>query len=263
MGQSAIQIEDVGVSFGPHGRQVHALQGVSLTTEAGSFLVLIGPSGCGKSTLLRTIGDLLPTSEGNVTVFGSKPEQARRQRRLSFVFQDSTLLPWRTVLDNVRLPLQVGEWSRSGREGRSPEEMIGLVGLAGRENAYPHELSGGQRQRVSIARALVTKPDILLMDEPFGALDEITRDRLNDELLRLWRETRTTIVFVTHSLTEAAYMGEKVAVMAANPGRLMEVIDLAAQKPGNQIERSSSQFFDITSDLRRVLQQAYQSVEHD
>jgi NitT/TauT family transport system ATP-binding protein len=254
---TAIELRDVGVCFGSPAEQIRAFSGVSLNALRGRFVVLIGPSGCGKSTLLRTIGDLLSTSEGSVTVLGSKPEDARRNREISFVFQDSTLLPWRTILDNVRLPLQVGKWSALGRKNRSPEELIAMVGLAGRENAFPHELSGGQRQRVSIARALVTNPGILLMDEPFGALDEITRDRLNDELLKIWRETQTTIVFVTHSLSEAAFLGETVVVMAANPGRLLEVINLDARKPGNRIERTSNEFFQITSELRTVLQRAY------
>lgn len=236
---------------------IRAFDNVNIDAAAGRFIVLIGPSGCGKSTLLRTIGDLLKATSGSVSVFGSDPEQARLDRRISFVFQDATLLPWRTVLQNVRLPLQIGDWDRNGRESRLPEEMVALVGLSGRENAYPHQLSGGQRQRVSIARALVTKPDILLMDEPFGALDEITRDRLNDELLKIWRETGTTIVFVTHSLSEAAFLGEKVAVMGTNPGRLIDVIDLTKRKPSNEIDRSSETFFEITSELRQVLQRAY------
>ncbi len=255
--QAAILLADVGVTFPSPERPLVAFSHVSLAAEPGQFVVLIGPSGCGKSTLLRTIGDLLSATSGSVAVFGNEPQRARLDRRISFVFQDATLLPWRTVLQNVRLPLQVGNWRHTGRPSRKPEEMIALVGLKGRENAYPHQLSGGQRQRVSIARALVTNPDILLMDEPFGALDEITRDRLNDELLRIWREVGTTIVFVTHSLSEAAFLGEKVAVMGANPGRLLEVIDLTSRKVDNQIDRSSNTFFEITSELRDVLLRAY------
>ncbi len=236
---------------------VTAFDDVSLKAPRGQFVVLIGPSGCGKSTLLRTIGDLLAVSRGRVTVLGAPPGEARIKRRISFVFQDATLLPWRTVLDNVRLPLEIGNWSGVGRTGRSPADLIELVGLKGREGAYPHELSGGQRQRVSIARALVTNPDVLLMDEPFGALDEITRDRLNDELLKIWRETRTTVVFVTHSLSEAAFLGQAVVVMAANPGRLLATIDLSQRKVDNAIDRNSPEFFQMTSELRDVLQRAY------
>ena len=252
----AIEVDRVGVAFARDGMRTVAFEDVSLAVPAGRLVVLIGPSGCGKSTLLRAIADLLPSSSGEVRIFGEPPGQARRQRRISFVFQDATLLPWRSVLDNVRMPLDVGQWGRLGRESRSPQSMIDLVGLTGRERALPQELSGGQRQRVSIARALATRPDILLMDEPFGALDEITRDRLNDELLRIWRETGTTIVFVTHSLAEATLLGQTVVVMGARPGRVVAEIDLSAEKPGNRIDRASAQFFDITSRLRRVLEQA-------
>jgi len=254
--ETAIDLRDVGVSFQSVRGEVHAFSGVSFKAAAGRFVVLIGPSGCGKSTLLRVIADLLPPSTGELAVCDDNPAQVRRERRTSFVFQDATLLPWRTVTQNVRLPLEVGRWKRLGRQSNTPEEMISLVGLAGREKAYPHELSGGQRQRVSIARALVTKPDVLLMDEPFGALDEITRDHLNDVLLRIWRELKTTIVFVTHSLAEAAFLGQTVAVMAANPGRFADVVDLDGRKANNEIDRSSKAFFDITSQLRNILSHA-------
>jgi NitT/TauT family transport system ATP-binding protein len=254
---SAFSLRELGVTFGLEERPVVAFRDVSLEAAAGQFIVLIGPSGCGKSTLLRTIGDLLTASAGSVSVFGTEPQRARLERRISFVFQDATLLPWRTVLQNVQLPLQVGGWRKTGRPNRGPADVIKLVGLAGRENAYPHELSGGQRQRVSIARALVTNPDILLMDEPFGALDEITRDRLNEELLRIWREIGTTIVFVTHGLSEAAFLGEKIVVMSANPGRITQVLDLTERKPDNTIDRSSANFFEIASELRTVLHRAY------
>lgn len=257
MPEPAIHVSDLGITFGNAGRVTRVFDHVSFDAEPGRFVVLIGPSGCGKSTLLRAIGDLLPTSTGSVRVFGAEPSCARTERRISFVFQDSTLLPWRTAVENVDLPLKVGRWERLGRGAQRPHELLELVGLRGRENALPHELSGGQRQRVSIARALVTRPDILLMDEPFGALDEITRDRLNDELLRIWRETNTTIVFVTHSLSEAALLGETVLVMAANPGRLLDTIDLSVRKPGNRIDRASKDFFEITTELRRVLDLAY------
>jgi NitT/TauT family transport system ATP-binding protein len=251
--QLAIKIADLSMSFG----QVVAFQNISLNIAAGRFVVLIGPSGCGKSTLLRTFADLLEAKAGDVEVFDSKPRTARRHRRFSFVFQDATLLPWRTAVQNVALPLQVGGWRRLGRESRTPGQLLELVGLKGREQAYPWQLSGGQRQRVAIARALVTQPDILLMDEPFGALDEITRDALNDELLKIWRETGTTVVFVTHSLSEAAFLGQTVVVMGAHPGRIVKEVNLDGVKSGNSIDRRSSAFFEITADLRKVLEEAH------
>jgi NitT/TauT family transport system ATP-binding protein len=254
---AAITLSRLGVSFERDARTTVAFADVSLSVAAGRFVVLIGPSGCGKSTVLRCIADLLAPSEGQVTVFGAAPHVARRQRRVSFVFQDATLLPWRTVLQNVSFPLQVGRWQSVGRAGRKPEELLALVGLTGREQALPHELSGGQRQRVSIARALATQPDILLLDEPFSALDEITRDRLNEELLRIWRETGTTIVFVTHSLSEAAFLGQTVVVMGAHPGRIDATIDLDPHKPHNRIDRKSAAFFEITSSLRTILEKTH------
>jgi NitT/TauT family transport system ATP-binding protein len=255
--QPAIEIDNATVTFERDETRIVAFENIRLTVEKGRFVVLIGPSGCGKSTLLRVIADLLPCNSGEIAIFGRNPGHSREQRQISFVFQDSTLLPWRTVLDNVRLPLQVGDWGRVGKDARRPEELLALVGLRGREKALPHELSGGQRQRVAIARALVTNPSILLMDEPFGALDEITRDRLNDELLRIWRETGTTVVFVTHSLSEAAFLGERVVVMAASPGRVIEDVHFEDAKPSNRIERSNPRFFEMTSQLRAVLERAY------
>ena len=164
------------------------------------------------------VADLVPVSEGEISVFARTPEEARLARDFSFVFQDATLLPWRSAIDNVRLPLEVGGRGGSVEQHAEPDELLALVGLAGREAALPHELSGGMRQRVSIARALVCRPRVLLMDEPFGALDEIARDKLNEELLRIWRETGTTIIFVTHSIPEATFLGQKCLVLSAHPG---------------------------------------------
>ena len=252
-GELAIEVSDLTMSFG----QLTAYQSLDLRVSKGRFVVLIGPSGCGKSTLLRNIADLLQSTGGTIRVFGDRPQEVRRQRRISFVFQEATLLPWRTALENVEMPLQVGGWAAQKRSHRDPRELLELVGLKGREDAQPWQLSGGQRQRVAIARALVTKPDILLIDEPFGALDEITRDGLNDELLRIWRETGTTIVFVTHGLSEAAFLGQTVVVMGAHPGRIVETIELDEHKPGKGIDRSSATFFDITSRLRGVMETAH------
>jgi len=186
-------------------------------------------------------------------VFGTSPAEARAARALGFVFQDAALLPWRTAIQNVELPLQVGGGAaRQGRRG--PPELLDMVGLKDRANAYPHELSGGQRQRVSIARALVSDPKILLMDEPFGALDEITRDRLNEELRRVWKETGLTILFVTHSIHEAAYLGQRVLMLAANPGRVREIVPVDLPEDRTLAVRETPEFVRLTAHLRRVLE---------
>jgi NitT/TauT family transport system ATP-binding protein len=258
-GAPAIECRELGVRFFSERRAVQALQGVDLTVREGEFLSLLGPSGCGKSTLLRVVADLIDGSSGQVRVLGDTPARARARRDIGFVFQDAALLPWRTVLANVSLPLEVaqGRRSSSGAKAESraePRELLALVGLAGWENAYPHELSGGMRQRVSIARALVSAPRILLMDEPFGALDEITRDRMNDELLRIWRETQTTILFVTHSIYEAAYLAQRVLVMAARPGRVREIVPVDLPAPRQLAQRETPEFARLATKLRAVLE---------
>ncbi len=229
----AIRAAGLDVGYPAPGGTHVVLTGLDLEVRDGEFLTIIGPSGCGKSTLLRVVADLLKPAAGTLEVFGDTAAVARRRRDVGFVFQDSTLLPWRTVMENLRLPDEVGKRAlaaRAGRDGLDAGELLTMVGLAGKERAYPHQLSGGQRQRVAIARALLSRPRILLMDEPFGALDEITRDRLNEELLALWQSTRMTILFVTHSIMEAAYLGERVLVLASNPGRLRELEDLRSVK---------------------------------
>lgn len=246
----AIELRGVSVRFMSERREVTALRDVSFSVAEGGFLTLLGPSGCGKSTLLRVIADIIAPAEGEALVLGGTPDVARRARRIGFVFQDATLLPWRTAIDNVRLPLEVGGGVRTGR---SAEELLKLVGLAGWERSYPHELSGGMRQRVSIARALLGDPKILLMDEPFGALDEITRDRLNDELLQIWRATGTTILFVTHSIHEAAYLGQRVMVLAANPGRVREIVKVDLPEPRELAMRDTAEFGALAGRLRAVL----------
>jgi NitT/TauT family transport system ATP-binding protein len=247
----AIQLNGISVRFNSDRREVTALHDINFTLQPGSFLTLLGPSGCGKSTLLRVVADILPPTSGTVSVFGAPPAEARRNRQIGFVFQDSTLLPWRNALDNVRLPLQVGGAPRKG--SRTPEELLALVGLNGWEHALPHELSGGMRQRVAIARALLGDPRILLMDEPFGALDEITRDRLNDELLHVWRETATTVLFVTHSIHEAAYLGQQVLMLAAHPGRVREIVPIDLPEPRELAIRDTAEFGALAGHLRAVL----------
>jgi NitT/TauT family transport system ATP-binding protein len=249
---------DVGYPSSAGGVQV-VLTGLDLDVREGEFLTIIGPSGCGKSTLLRVIADLLSPAAGSLEVFGDTPASARRRRDIGFVFQDSTLLPWRNVMENLRLPDQVGRRARAGRaerDGPSAADLLRMLGLEGRDDSYPHQLSGGQRQRVAIARALLSRPRILLMDEPFGALDEITRDRLNEELLAIWQATKMTILFVTHSIMEAAYLGERVLVLASNPGRLREIEDLRAVKAAAAVKsavREDPAFVERMAHLRAVL----------
>jgi len=223
---TAVVCQNVSVRFVSDRRIVTALDNISFSVEAGGFLCVLGPSGCGKSTLLRVVADLIDPSSGTLSVFGRTPRQARIDRALGFVFQDAALLPWRTALENVELPLEVGGRRSLLAGAPTPRELLRLVGLEGWEASFPHELSGGMRQRVAIARALLGGPRLLLMDEPFGALDEITRDRLNEELRRIWLETRTTILFVTHSVYEAIYLGETVLVLAANPGRVRARVEV-------------------------------------
>lgn len=249
---AAVDVSGVDVVFGQGEAAITALSRISVTVSEGAFITMLGPSGCGKSTLLRAVADLVPNSAGAITVLGKSPTAAREERAFSFVFQDATLLPWRTTLDNVRLPLEVGGGAAKNAD---PEELLELVGLRGREHALPGELSGGMRQRVAIARALVTRPKILLMDEPFGALDEITRDKLNEELLRIWQETGTTIIFVTHSIPEAAFLGQKVLVLASHPGRVKDFVDVTLPYPRHLQIRDTLEFVTITAHLRRLLEE--------
>ena len=253
---AAISVRELVVRFDGDAGGVSALDKVGFDVPESGFVTMLGPSGCGKSTLLRAIADLVPLAEGAISVFGHTPEQARRARDFAFVFQDATLLPWRSVVENVRLPLEVGRRDGGVEQHAAPEELLALVGLAGREDALPHELSGGMRQRVSIARALVYRPRVLLMDEPFGALDEITRDKLNEELLRIWRDTGTTIMFVTHSVPEAAFLGQKCLVLSAQPGRVREYVDIDFASPRTLGMRDTLEFVRVTAHLRGLLEEA-------
>ena len=251
--ESAVQCRNVSVRFITERRTVTALDDVSFSVDTGGFMSLLGPSGCGKSTLLRVVADLLAPTSGSISVLGRTPHEARVDRALGFVFQDAALLPWRTALENVALPLEVG-----GRRGLpagapTPRELLRLVGLEGWEGSFPHELSGGMRQRVSIARALLGGPRLLLMDEPFGALDEITRDRLNEELRRIWLQTGTTILFVTHSVYEAIFLGEAVLVLAANPGRVRACVEIDLPRERMLSIRETEPFNRIAAKMRELL----------
>ena len=258
-GDPAISVNGLSVRFGEPPNRITALENVTFDVPEASLITMVGPSGCGKSTLLRAIADLVERDEGAIEVFGRPPEEARLARDFSFVFQESTLLPWRTAVGNVELPMEVGRHSGAVETHAEPTELLELVGLAGREEALPHELSGGMQQRVSIARALVCRPRVLLMDEPFGALDEITRDKLNEELLRIWKETGTTIVFVTHSVPEAAYLGQKCLVLSRNPGRVLEYMDIQYSVPRSLAIRDTLEFVQVTGKLRSLLERADQA----
>ena len=235
-----------------------ALQDISLGVPRGQFLSIIGPTGSGKSTLLRIAGGLMQPTQGLAQIDGEAPAKAQRRREIGFVFQDPALLPWRNVVANVRLPLEIDGVRR--RPLPDPEQLIDLVGLAGFRDYYPHQLSGGMQQRVAIARALAFDPSLLLMDEPFGALDEITRSDMRYELLRLWSRVesagRKTVLFVTHSIAEALVLSDRVVVLSSRPGRVLADLDVELDRPRTQdIERSPA-FLDYSDYLRGLLREA-------
>jgi NitT/TauT family transport system ATP-binding protein len=229
-----------------------ALQGIDLSIARGEFVSLIGPSGCGKSTLLRVVADLIEPTAGNVVVNGKPAAQARRDRDYGMVFQAPVLMDWRTVEDNVKLPLEIMGWDRARRTERA-REMLHLVELDDFIGHRPFQLSGGMQQRVAIARALSFEPAILLMDEPFGALDEMTRERMNSEVLRIWEQTGTTIVFVTHSIPEAVFLSSRVVVMSPRPGRITNVVGIDLPRPRDVLTRESRRYFELVTEVREAL----------
>jgi NitT/TauT family transport system ATP-binding protein len=254
-----IQVEKVSMVFYGAGEPVIALENVDMSVPAGQFVSIIGPSGCGKSTLLRLIADVTKPHAGTITLGGDTPRVARHAHSLGFVFQAPTLLPWRSVKQNIELPLDVVGRSSAKRSTRSSAELIELVGLTGFADALPHQLSGGMQQRVAIARALILTPDILLLDEPFGALDEITRQRMNLELLRIWSESGTTALLVTHSIAEAVFMSDQIYVMSARPGRITSIVDVPLGRPRCLEMMRSSEFFDCVNRVRDGLFGSQQS----
>lgn len=235
--------------------QTIALKDINLELQSGEFISLIGPSGCGKSTLLRLIGDLVSPSIGEVRVNGKTAVQARLDQDYGIVFQAPVLYEWRTITNNVQLPLELRGVKKEERKQRA-KEMLALVELTGFENHHPWQLSGGMQQRAAIARALVMKPNLLLMDEPFGALDEMTRERMNIELHNIWEQTGSTIVFVTHSIAEAVYLSTKVIVMSARPGRIIHEIDIDLPRHRSHETRSEPRFFELVNQLRAALRDA-------
>jgi NitT/TauT family transport system ATP-binding protein len=248
--QAVVKVEGVTKTF-PRG-DVTALQDIDLELDPGEFVSLIGPSGCGKSTLLRVIGDLIEPSAGTVTVNGKPARQARADRDYGIVFQDSVLFDWRTVTKNIALPLELLGWDRARRQARV-DEMLELVELQGFAGHYPWQLSGGMQQRVSIARALTFEPALLLMDEPFGALDEMTRERLNLELLSIWQKLESTVVFVTHSISEAVFLSTRVVVMSPRPGRIAGVVPIDLAYPRTVETREDPHFFELVTQVRELL----------
>jgi len=255
---AVVSIQSLSKVFGKGG--VTALQDIGLEVERGEFVSLIGPSGCGKSTLLRIVGDLISPSAGTVTVNGKTAAQARRDRDYGMVFQAPVLFDWRTVEDNVKLPLEILGQDAATRTARA-REMLELVELGDFLKHHPYQLSGGMQQRVAIARALAFQPSILLMDEPFGALDEMTRERMNSEVLRIWEQTGTTILFVTHSIPEAVFLSSRVVVMSPRPGRITKVIEIDLPRPRNEDTRETRRYFELVTQVREALRRGGGSLD--
>jgi NitT/TauT family transport system ATP-binding protein len=250
--RSCITMDDVCLQYFGQNHHVQALDGINLDIKEGEFIALLGPTGCGKSTLLRLASDLLAPTSGSVSVRGQTAEEARIANEFGFVFQEPALLPWRTALANVLLPLEIVRYPAAKRKERT-DALFEMVGLSGFKESYPHELSGGMKQRIAIIRALAWNPSILLMDEPFSALDELTKDQLQDELLKIWDTERKTVLFVTHNVSEAVYLADRVFVMSARPGRLKEIIPIELPRPRNQELRLQPQFLHYVQIAREAL----------
>lgn len=245
-----IKIDDVCMSFKDNNsNDMQALNHINLAIKKGEFVALLGPSGCGKTTLLRTIADLLEPTSGKVRISGMTPKEIRLQQKFGIVFQNPVLFEWRTVKKNVELPLEIMYWSKEERR-KQADRMLDLVGLTKFADHYPKQLSGGMQQRVGIARAFGIKPNILLMDEPFSALDEFTKEKLHDDLLKIWRETNKTVIFVTHNIQEAVYLSDKVCVLSPHPGRLSAVVDIDLPRPRTIGMKDSIHFTELVAKVR-------------
>ncbi len=255
---SFISAQNLDLTFPTKDAPVHALKGVNLNIDRGDFVSFIGPSGCGKTTLLRCIAALETPTGGSLRVNGMTPDEARRSRAYGYVFQAAGLYPWRTIEKNIRLPLEIMGFEKARMQKRI-DEVLELVELSGFGKKYPWQLSGGMQQRASIARALAFDADLLLMDEPFGALDEIVRDRLNEEMLRIWAETQKTIVFVTHSIPEAVYLSTKIVVMSPRPGRITDIIESPLPKERPLDIRDSPEFIEIAHRVRDGLRAGHEA----
>lgn len=255
---AVIAIKDVNKIFNAGtDEEVIALNNINLDILSGEFISLIGPSGCGKSTLLRIIADLIQPTNGTVNVNGKTPQKARQDRDYGMVFQAATLYEWRTISQNIQLPLEIMGFPRSKRKERA-QQMLELVELGRFANHYPWQLSGGMQQRVAIARALAFEPPLILMDEPFGALDEFTRERMNMELLRIWEQTQTTIVFVTHSIPEAVFLSNRIVIMSPRPGRITQVVDTNLPYPRAFETRELTGYYEKVTEVRELLRDAHE-----
>jgi NitT/TauT family transport system ATP-binding protein len=250
---ASIEVHNVTKVFQLPDGPLTALEGLDFEVGDREFVSIIGPSGCGKSTVLRLVADILQPTEGEISVHGVSPSEARKKQLYSFVFQDPVMLPWRSVMKNVELPLEIlGNPARKQYDDR-PAELLDLVGLKGFEEASPNQLSGGMKQRAAIARSLLLYPVVLLMDEPFGALDEITRDRMNLELLRIWEETEAAVLFVTHSIDEAVFLSDRVVVLSPRPGRVFTDVEIDIPRPRALELKQNDVGFEYSAKLRRAL----------
>ena len=244
-----IMLRDIGMTYQNDGKDVTALTGVSMDIKKGEFVSLVGPSGCGKTTLLRIIADLIAPTSGEIKIAGETPREARLKQRYGMVFQSAVLYEWRTVKKNIMLPLEIMHIPRKEQEDRAMK-MLELVGLTEFADHYPSQLSGGMQQRVGIARALAIQPEILLMDEPFSALDEFTREKLHEDLLRIWRRTNKTIVFVTHNISESVFLSDKVCVLSPHPGRLSALVDIDLPRPRTMELKNTPHFTELVAKVR-------------
>ena len=247
-----VVLDRVSLRFRSERGEVQALSDISLRVAEGEFVALLGPTGCGKSSLLRLVSDLIPPTSGTIEVRGGPASAARHVNDFGFVFQESALLSWRTAIGNVRLPLEVVSYPPEQRARRC-EELLDSVGLLKFKDAYPHELSGGMKQRVAIVRALAWNPPILLMDEPFSALDELTRGQLQDDLLKLWSRERKTVLFVTHNISEAIYLADRVVVMSPHPGKIKTILSPGLPRPRTEDMHETPQFINWTRSAREAL----------
>jgi NitT/TauT family transport system ATP-binding protein len=259
-GSRAIEVRDLSLTYETSDGPVHALRDIDLSIGTGEFVTLIGPSGCGKTTLLRLIADLEQPTGGRITVNGLSPHEARVRRAYGYVFQAPALYAWRTIARNIALPLEIMGFAKEEQQARITKGLE-LVNLTGFENKFPWQLSGGMQQRASIARALSFDPDLLLMDEPFGALDEIVRDKLNEQLRQLWDKTGKTVVFVTHSIPEAVFLSTRIVVLSPRPGRIHDEIDCDLPRQRTLEIRETARFIEIANRVRRGLREGHSYVD--